>query len=109
MENLIRCVFAFISVRHRTEITLWKPGRNRRGKKVERARVTKSPCAMIIPKAQIIEMRYFGGLSVEETAAVLKVSDRTVLRDWETARVWLYRQLQRSPSEIVSQESQNEI
>ena len=46
-------------------------------------------------KAQIVEMRYLGGLSVEETAAVLKVSDRTVLRDWETARVWLYRQLQR--------------
>jgi len=44
-------------------------------------------------KAQIVEMRYFGGLSVEEIAAVLKVSDRTVLRDWETARVWLYRQL----------------
>jgi RNA polymerase sigma factor (TIGR02999 family) len=44
-------------------------------------------------KAQIVEMRYFGGLSVEETATVLKVSDRTVLRDWETARVWLYRQL----------------
>jgi RNA polymerase sigma-70 factor (ECF subfamily) len=46
-------------------------------------------------KAQVVEMRYFGGLSVEETAVVLKVSDRTVLRDWETARVWLYRQLQR--------------
>jgi RNA polymerase sigma-70 factor (ECF subfamily) len=44
-------------------------------------------------KAQIVEMRYFGGLSVEETAAVLKVSDRTVLREWEIARVWLYRQL----------------
>ncbi len=45
-------------------------------------------------KAQIVEMRYFGGLTVEETAAVLKISDRTVLREWETARVWLYRQLQ---------------
>jgi RNA polymerase sigma factor (TIGR02999 family) len=44
-------------------------------------------------KAQIVEMRYFGGLSVEETAAVLKISDRTILREWETARVWLYRQL----------------
>jgi RNA polymerase sigma-70 factor, ECF subfamily len=46
-------------------------------------------------KAQIVEMRYFGGLTVEETAVVLKVSDRTVMRDWETARVWLYRQLRR--------------
>jgi RNA polymerase sigma-70 factor, ECF subfamily len=60
-------------------------------------------------KAQIVEMRYFGGLSVEETAAVLKVSERTVLRDWETARVWLYRQLQRGPSQFVPQESQNEM
>jgi len=46
-------------------------------------------------KAQIVEMRYFGGLTVGETAAVLRVSDRTVMRDWETARVWLYRQLRR--------------
>jgi RNA polymerase sigma-70 factor, ECF subfamily len=51
-------------------------------------------------KARIVEMRYFGGLSVEETAAVLNVSERTVLREWETARVWLYRYLQRgSPGE----------
>ncbi len=49
-------------------------------------------------KAQIVEMRYFGGLSVEETAVVLKVSERTVLREWETARVWLYRQLRRGSS-----------
>jgi RNA polymerase sigma factor (TIGR02999 family) len=59
-------------------------------------------------KAQIVEMRYFGGLSVEETAAVLKVSDRTVLRDWETARVWLYRQLQRGGSHKESQEENGE-
>jgi RNA polymerase sigma-70 factor, ECF subfamily len=43
-------------------------------------------------------MRYFGGLTVEETAVVLKVSDRTILREWETARVWLYRQLRRGDS-----------
>lgn len=60
-------------------------------------------------KARIVEMRYFGGLSVEETAAVLRVSVWTVMRDWETARVWLYRQLQRGKSQSVPQESQNEI
>ena len=38
-------------------------------------------------------MRYFGGLSVEETAEVLKVSAVTVMRDWSTARAWLHREL----------------
>jgi RNA polymerase sigma-70 factor, ECF subfamily len=40
-------------------------------------------------KASIVELRYFGGLSVEETAAVLKVSEETVTRDWRLARGWL--------------------
>jgi RNA polymerase sigma factor (TIGR02999 family) len=40
-------------------------------------------------KARIVELRYFGGLSVEETAAVLKVSVETVTRDWRLARGWL--------------------
>jgi RNA polymerase sigma factor (TIGR02999 family) len=44
-------------------------------------------------KAQIIEMRFFGGLSVEETAEVLKVSPATVRRDWSIAKLWLYREL----------------
>ena len=44
-------------------------------------------------KMQVVEMRYFGGLSVEEIAVVLKVSQRTVMRDWTTARAWLYREL----------------
>ncbi len=44
-------------------------------------------------KVQIIEMRFFGGLSVEETAEVLKVSPATVRRDWSIARFWLYREL----------------
>src|ERR1700735_3573754 len=42
-------------------------------------------------KVQVVEMRFFGGLSVEETAQVLKVSPVTVLRDWSTAKAWLYR------------------
>ena len=44
-------------------------------------------------KVQVVEMRFFGGLSVEETAEVLKVSSITVMRDWSTAKAWLYREL----------------
>ena len=44
-------------------------------------------------KVQVVEMRFFGGLSVEETAEVLKVSAITVMRDWSTAKAWLYREL----------------
>src|ERR1022692_544460 len=44
-------------------------------------------------KVQVVEMRFFGGLSVEETAEALKVSAVTVMRDWSTAKAWLYREL----------------
>jgi RNA polymerase sigma factor (sigma-70 family) len=44
-------------------------------------------------KVQVVEMRFFGGLSVEETAEVLKISPGTVKRDWRAARAWLYREL----------------
>jgi RNA polymerase sigma-70 factor, ECF subfamily len=44
-------------------------------------------------KVQVVEMRCFGGLSVEETAEVLKVSPVTAMRDWSTAKAWLYREL----------------
>jgi RNA polymerase sigma factor (TIGR02999 family) len=44
-------------------------------------------------KSQVIEMRFFGGLSVEETAEVLKVSPETVMRDWRLAKAWLLREL----------------
>jgi len=46
-------------------------------------------------KVQVVEMRFFGGLSVEETAEVLKVSAITVMRDWSTAKAWLYREITR--------------
>ena len=46
--------------------------------------------------AQVAELRFFGGLSAEETAEVLKVSPDTVLRDWRLARVWLYRELKKN-------------
>jgi RNA polymerase sigma factor (TIGR02999 family) len=44
-------------------------------------------------KAQVVEMRFFGGLSVKETAEVLKVSPETVQRDWKVAKSWLRREL----------------
>ena len=44
-------------------------------------------------KARVIELRFFGGLSVEETASVLKVSVDTVMRDWKLAKAWLQREL----------------
>ena len=44
-------------------------------------------------KARVVELRFFGGLSVEETGEVLKVSPVTVMRDWSTARAWLYREM----------------
>jgi len=44
-------------------------------------------------KSEIVELRFFGGLTVEETAAVLEVSPDTVMRDWHLAKVWLFREL----------------
>jgi RNA polymerase sigma factor (TIGR02999 family) len=51
--------------------------------------------AMDPRKGQVVELRFFGGLTVEETAEVLKVSQETVLRDWKLAKVWLLRELSR--------------
>jgi len=44
-------------------------------------------------KAKVVELRFFGGLSVEETAEVLKISPQSVMRDWKTARAWLMAEL----------------
>jgi RNA polymerase sigma factor (TIGR02999 family) len=44
-------------------------------------------------KSRVVELRFFGGLTVEETAEVLKVSPETVMRDWRLAKVWLLREL----------------
>jgi len=46
-------------------------------------------------KARVIELRFFGGLSVEETAGVLGISPQSVLRDWKLARVWLKREMRK--------------
>ena len=47
-------------------------------------------------KGRTVELRYFGGLSMEETAEVLKISPQSVMRDWKLARAWLQRELARS-------------
>lgn len=47
-------------------------------------------------QARVVEMRFFGGLSVEETAEALAISPRTVKRHWSSARAWLHRELSRS-------------
>ncbi|HLM59389.1 MAG TPA: sigma-70 family RNA polymerase sigma factor [Pyrinomonadaceae bacterium] len=44
-------------------------------------------------KAKIVELKFFGGLSVEETAEVMKISGITVMREWNKAKAWLYREL----------------
>lgn len=47
-------------------------------------------------KSQVVEMRFFGGLTVEETAEALKISPETVMRDWKLAKAWLLRELARN-------------
>jgi RNA polymerase sigma factor (TIGR02999 family) len=47
-------------------------------------------------KARVVELRYFGGLSVEETAEIIKISPQSVLRDWKLAKAWLTRELTES-------------
>ena len=47
-------------------------------------------------RSRVVEMRYFGGMSVEETAAALNLSPDTILRDWKAAKAWLYTQLNRA-------------
>ena len=55
----------------------------------------KSLAAMDARKGQVVELRFFGGLTAEETAEVLNVSAETVLRDWKLAKAWLRRELGR--------------
>jgi RNA polymerase sigma factor (TIGR02999 family) len=51
-------------------------------------------------QARIVELRFFGGLTVEETAAVVGISDRTVKREWQVARAWLRREMARLSSRV---------
>ena len=51
-------------------------------------------------KSEVVELRFFGGLSVAETAEALHVSPETVMRDWKVARVWLLRELDGRPPHV---------
>ncbi len=55
-------------------------------------------------QARVVELRYFGGLSVEEIAKILEVSPRSVKRDWSLARIWLFRQMR--PGDPLPTESE---
>jgi RNA polymerase sigma-70 factor, ECF subfamily len=50
-------------------------------------------------KSRVVELRYFGGFSVEETAQILEVSPETVMRDWKVAKAWLFQQIKREALE----------
>jgi len=56
----------------------------------------KTLTAMDTQQGKVVELKFFGGLSIEDTAEVLGVSSSTVKRDWITARAWLHRELDRS-------------
>jgi RNA polymerase sigma-70 factor (ECF subfamily) len=53
-------------------------------------------------QGRIVELRYFGGLTVEETAEVLKVSVDTITRDWRQAKAWLHRELNKTAGSTIS-------
>ncbi len=46
-------------------------------------------------KSRVVELRFFAGLTIEETAEVLRISPETVMRDWKMAKAWLFRELAR--------------
>jgi len=75
------------------KIADFSPGRDRELVAVDDA--LKELAAMDARKAEVIELRFFGGLSAAETAEVLKVSEDTVLRDWRLAKSWLLREISR--------------
>ena len=56
----------------------------------------KSLATMDTQQSRVVELKFFGGLSIEDTAEVLGVSASTVKRDWTMARAWLFRELNRS-------------
>ena len=60
----------------------------------------KSLAAMDARKSQIIELRFFGGLSIEETAEAMKISRITVTREWRSAKAWLRREMNRDHASI---------
>lgn len=73
-------------------------GSRARGVEVEALDEALTELCRIDPrKGRVVELRFFGGLSVEETAEVLEISEETVTRDWKVAKTWLFRELSRKP------------
>jgi RNA polymerase sigma-70 factor (ECF subfamily) len=71
-------------------------GTKARGVEVEALDEALTALCKIDPrKGRVVELRFFGGLSVEETAEVLEISEETVTRDWRVAKTWLFRELTR--------------
>jgi len=69
-------------------------GSRARGVQLDALDEALSSLARIDPrKARVVELRFFGGLSVEETAEVMEISEETVTRDWRLAKTWLLREL----------------
>jgi len=62
----------------------------------------KSLAVIDVRRSQVVELRFFGGLSNEEIAEVLKISPNTVTRDWNVARAWLYREMSKKEQEDES-------
>ncbi len=72
-------------------------GSRARGVEVEALDAALNSLARTDPrKARVVELRFFGGLNVAETAEVLEISEETVTRDWRMAKTWLFRELTRS-------------
>jgi RNA polymerase sigma-70 factor, ECF subfamily len=55
-------------------------------------------------KAEIVELKYFGGMTIEEAAGTLGVSTPTVERDWHLAKIWLHREISKTEQEVMSDE-----
>jgi RNA polymerase sigma factor (TIGR02999 family) len=71
-------------------------GTRARGVQVEALDDALNALSKIDPrKCRVVELRFFGGLSLEETAEVLEISEETVTRDWRAAKAWLFRELTR--------------
>ena len=69
-------------------------GTKARGVEVEALDEALTSLAKLDPrKSRVVELRFFGGLSVEEAAEVLEISEETVTRDWRVAKTWLFREL----------------
>ena len=80
-------------------------GRRERGQDLVALDDAMNALAVLDPrKSRVVELRFFGGLSVEETAEVLKVSPDTVMRDWRLAKSWLRREMSMTGGPVLAQE-----